>query len=115
MAGVIGMEPPKGFVKARNPCAGGFCWFLRHYPQGSYQPLLDARVADGRVEDGGLSVSALAVVSAPVDFHALMVLPGAGWGLPRFLRDSRCAGDQRIFCTSSGSTREATCPQAPRT
>jgi GNAT superfamily N-acetyltransferase len=49
------------------------------------------------------------------DFHTRMVLLGAGWDLPRFLRESRCAGDQRSFCTSSGSTREAMCPQAPRT
>lgn len=46
------MELSKGFVKAKNPCADGFRWFLRHHPQGNdYQPVLDALVADGRVED----------------------------------------------------------------
>ena len=44
------MQLTKKFVKAKNPCAGGYKWFLRdHNGQGDYQAVLDALVADGRV------------------------------------------------------------------
>jgi hypothetical protein len=46
------MELTKRFIKAKSPCADGFRWLLRHHPQGNdYQALLDALVADGRVDD----------------------------------------------------------------
>lgn len=46
------MQLTKKFVKAKNPCAGGYKWFLRdHNGQGDYQAVLDALVADGRVGD----------------------------------------------------------------
>lgn len=46
------MDVSKTFLKAKNPCADGFRWFLRHHPEGhGYQELLDALVAEGRVED----------------------------------------------------------------
>ena len=46
------MDFTKKFVKAKNPCADGFRWFLRHYRDGGdYQELLDALVEDGRVND----------------------------------------------------------------
>jgi len=46
------MQLTKNFVKAKNPCAGGYKWFLRdHNGQGDYQAVLDALVADGRVGD----------------------------------------------------------------
>jgi len=46
------MELTKTFVKAKRPCADGFRWFLRHHQDGAgYQQLLDALVADGRVDD----------------------------------------------------------------
>jgi len=46
------MELTKNFVKAKNPCAGGYRWFIRrHQGQGDYQALLDALVADGRIDD----------------------------------------------------------------
>ena len=46
------MELTKKFVKHKNPCVDGFRWFLRHHQEGSdYQPLLDALVAAGRVDD----------------------------------------------------------------
>ncbi|MCW5654231.1 MAG: hypothetical protein KIT53_10845 [Hydrogenophaga sp.] len=46
------MEISRRLVKAKNPCAQGFRWLLRHHPDGhDYQPLLDALVADGRVDD----------------------------------------------------------------
>lgn len=46
------MDVSKNFLKAKNPCADGFRWFLRHHPEGhGYQELLDALVAEGRVED----------------------------------------------------------------
>ncbi|MBV7486798.1 FapA family protein [Bordetella sp. BOR01] len=46
------MQLTKNFVKAKNPCASGYKWFLRdHDGQGDYQAVLDALVADGRVDD----------------------------------------------------------------
>lgn len=46
------MDFTKKFVKAKSPCADGFRWFVRHYKDGgNYQELLDALVADGRVND----------------------------------------------------------------
>lgn len=46
------MQLTKKFVKAKNPCAGGYKWFIRdHNGQGDYQAVLDALVADGRVSD----------------------------------------------------------------
>lgn len=46
------MDFTKKFVKAKRPCADGFRWFIRHYEDGGdYQELLDALVADGRVND----------------------------------------------------------------
>ncbi|MCD0505782.1 FapA family protein [Bordetella petrii] len=46
------MQLTKKFVKAKNPCASGYKWFLRdHHGQGDYQAVLDALVADGRVDD----------------------------------------------------------------
>src|SRR3569832_1106360 len=46
------MDLTKNFVKAKRPCAEGFRWFLRtHQNGGDYQPLLDALVRDGRVDD----------------------------------------------------------------
>ncbi|MDM9561349.1 hypothetical protein [Bordetella petrii] len=46
------MQLTKNFVKAKNPCASGYKWFLRdHHGQGDYQAVLDALVADGRVDD----------------------------------------------------------------
>ncbi|WP_454674276.1 hypothetical protein [Achromobacter pestifer] len=46
------MQLTKKFVKAKNPCAGGYKWFLRdHNGQGDYQAVLDALVADGRISD----------------------------------------------------------------
>jgi len=46
------MQLTKKFVKAKNPCAGGYKWFIRdHNGQGDYQAVLDALVADGRVGD----------------------------------------------------------------
>ena len=35
------MQLTKKFVKAKNPCAGGYKWFLRdHNGQGDYQACL---------------------------------------------------------------------------
>jgi len=46
------MDLTKSFVKDKRPCADGFRWFLRHHADGSdYQPLLDALVSAGRVDD----------------------------------------------------------------
>jgi predicted acyltransferase (DUF342 family) len=46
------MELTKEFIKSKRPCAAGFRWFLRtHHGGGDYQPLLDALVSDGRVDD----------------------------------------------------------------
>lgn len=46
------MDLNKQFVKAKNPCADGFRWFLRNFRQGgNYQELLDALVAADRVDD----------------------------------------------------------------
>ena len=46
------MDFTKKFVKAKNPCADGFRWFLRNYRDGgNYQELLDALVEEGRVND----------------------------------------------------------------
>lgn len=46
------MDITKDFIKLKQPCADGFRWYLRHAPpQGTYQQLLDALVADGRTKD----------------------------------------------------------------
>ena len=46
------MDFTKDFVRAKNPCADGFRWYLRHHRNGSeYQQVLDHLVRDGRVED----------------------------------------------------------------
>src|SRR3546814_4803399 len=46
------MQLTKNFVKAKNPYASGYKWFLRdHNGHGDYQAVLDALVADGRVDD----------------------------------------------------------------
>ena len=46
------MDFTKSFVRAKNPCADGFRWYLRHHQDGSdYQQVLDDLVRDGRVQD----------------------------------------------------------------
>src|SRR5690606_5355009 len=46
------MQLTKNFIKAKNPCASGYRWFLRdHRGQGEYQEILDALVAAGRIDD----------------------------------------------------------------
>ncbi|HEY9280740.1 MAG TPA: hypothetical protein VIP51_11765, partial [Eoetvoesiella sp.] len=46
------MQLTKKFVKAKNPCASGYRWFLRDQNgHGDYQAILDALIADGRVDD----------------------------------------------------------------
>jgi len=46
------MELTKQFVKAKNPCPSGYRWFIRdHNGHGDYQAILDALVADGRIDD----------------------------------------------------------------
>lgn len=46
------MDITKAFIKAKQPCADGFRWYVRNARQdSSYQELLDALVADGRVND----------------------------------------------------------------
>ncbi|QII85312.1 DUF342 domain-containing protein [Bordetella hinzii] len=48
------MDITKAFIKAKQPCADGFRWYVRNARQdSSYQELLDALVADGRVNDAG--------------------------------------------------------------
>lgn len=46
------MQLTKKFVKAKNPCTSGYRWFLRDQNgRGDYQDILDALVADNRVDD----------------------------------------------------------------
>lgn len=46
------MDVTTSFVRAKNPCADGFRWFLRNHRDGSdYQQLLDSLVEAARVED----------------------------------------------------------------
>jgi hypothetical protein len=46
------MDFTRSFVRAKNPCADGFRWFLRHHPDGSdYQGVLDSLVEAGRVDN----------------------------------------------------------------
>jgi hypothetical protein len=46
------MDFTKSFIRAKNPCADGFRWYLRHHRDGSgYQQVLDDLVRDGRVQD----------------------------------------------------------------
>ena len=46
------MEFTKQFLRAKNPCANGFRWFVRHVEDGvGYQQALDQLVAAGRVDD----------------------------------------------------------------
>src|SRR5690606_31465126 len=48
----IVMQLTKRFVKAKNPCTSGYRWFLRDQNgQGDYQEILDALVADNRIDD----------------------------------------------------------------
>lgn len=59
------MDVFKNFLKAKNPCADGFRWFLRHHPEGhGYQELLDELVAEGRVEDACWLLSQFGPTSA---------------------------------------------------
>lgn len=51
-ADIGAMELTKRFLRAKNPCANGFRWFVRHIEDGaSYQQALDTLVQAGRVED----------------------------------------------------------------
>lgn len=46
------MDLSRDFIKAKRPCTDGFRWFLRtHREGGDYQPLLDALVSEGRIND----------------------------------------------------------------
>lgn len=46
------MDITKAFIKAKQPCSDGFRWYLRNATaDDTYQQLLDALVAAGRVED----------------------------------------------------------------
>lgn len=46
------MDITKDFIKLKQPCSDGYRWYLRHAPpDGTYQQLLDALVADGRSKD----------------------------------------------------------------
>lgn len=46
------MDITKAFIKAKQPCAEGFRWYLRNATSHeTYQQLLDALVAEGRVDD----------------------------------------------------------------
>ncbi|AZY49210.1 hypothetical protein [Bordetella avium] len=46
------MDITKAFIKAKQPCADGFRWYVRNARQeSSYQEILDALVADGRIND----------------------------------------------------------------
>ncbi len=46
------MDITKAFIKAKQPCADGLRWYLRNAKaDDTYQQLLDALVADGRVDD----------------------------------------------------------------
>ncbi|MEO8015686.1 MAG: hypothetical protein ABI642_16210, partial [Polaromonas sp.] len=46
------MEFTKRFLRAKNPCADGFRWFVRNVEDGSgYQAALDTLVSAGRVDD----------------------------------------------------------------
>lgn len=46
------MDFTKKFVRAKNPCAEGFRWYVRHHGDGAaYQEVLDALVEAGRVDD----------------------------------------------------------------
>lgn len=45
-------EITRGFIRAKNPCADGFRWFVRnHASESSYQHVLDSLVEAGRVND----------------------------------------------------------------
>lgn len=46
------MQLTKNFVKAKQPCAAGYRWFVRsRNGEGEYQQLLDDLVAEDRIED----------------------------------------------------------------
>jgi hypothetical protein len=46
------MNLTKSLVRAKNPCADGFRWYLRNHRDGSdYQQVLDDLVQDGRIGD----------------------------------------------------------------
>ncbi len=46
------MQLTKKFIKAKNPCTSGYRWFLREQNgHGDYQQILDALVAENRIDD----------------------------------------------------------------
>lgn len=46
------MDITKAFIKAKQPCADGFRWYVRNATaEDTYQQLLDALVAEGRIDD----------------------------------------------------------------
>ena len=46
------MDITKAFIKAKQPCADGFRWYVRNATaHDTYQQLLDALVAEGRIDD----------------------------------------------------------------
>lgn len=48
------MDFTRSFVRAKNPCADGFRWFIRHHQDTSdYQGVLDSLVDARRLEDAG--------------------------------------------------------------
>lgn len=52
LSGAAAPDITQNFIKAKQPCASGYRWFLRRQEFGSsYQTLLDDLVRDGRVQD----------------------------------------------------------------
>lgn len=72
------MELTKKFVKAKNPCASGYRWFIRdHHGHGDYQSILDALVADGRIDDACWLLDQFGPIEAvlrvdAIDAHAIV-------------------------------------------
>ena len=66
------MEFTKRFLRAKNPCANGFRWFVRHIEDGtSYQEALDTLVQAGRVGDACWLLSQFGPTSAVLSLDRL--------------------------------------------
>lgn len=66
------MDITKAFIKAKQPCADGFRWYVRNaHEDSSYQELLDALVAAGRVQDACWLLTQFGPTDATLDLDEL--------------------------------------------
>ena len=69
---VNAMDFTTQFVRAKNPCAQGYRWFVRNHLQGgNYQQVLDDLVKAGRVDDACWLLDQFGPTSAVLKAHSI--------------------------------------------